>query len=472
MLFSSEKMASCGKPLRDQMLTAKQLRRPSNMLLKDYLRDDLSSCSSSGFKSLPRRQCCATVRFDILEKDLHAARNLLLRPTISHRSSCSFKVASPTISALHRASRAVINAAKLLPFPSISAMASSSSSYKKSNSKNGLLCKSLSRKMLSRSFWRKAIEDEVSEPRRWRSFRELLEEKEEPSDQHTQSSSTMSVTSGISSSTSGSSSGNSNGNSWRSSEFTWEILRSSSDNSDVVGVVSSENTTMHKTATKTGEDSTDGCTLEKLMDWAREEKEQLSPVSVLNCPFGDDEEVNSPLDSTSCCRSEGGIVAGNKNKHTQKSRRFDDVASSLKPIDLEKRMAILSLEVLEDELTAVQRNEKSKGEEKAWLLVNELETSRTTCMINRAEKKLLLDLFNNMENNEDEEMKEGEISKAAKEWISGERQGVSNMGWEVCVREMDRCERWTNISDEGVGMELEFEVLKSLMNELVLELTS
>ncbi|KAI9076946.1 hypothetical protein K1719_041108 [Acacia pycnantha] len=114
-------MASHGnKPSRDQMaLTAKHLRRPSNVLLKDYLRDDLSSSSSSGFKSFPRRQCCTTVRFGLLEKDLQAKRNHLLRPTssISHRSSCSFTVASSTISALHKASRAVINAVKLLPFP-------------------------------------------------------------------------------------------------------------------------------------------------------------------------------------------------------------------------------------------------------------------------------------------------------------------------------------------------------------------
>lgn len=261
-------------------LTAKHLRRPSNMLLKDYLiRDDLSSCSSSGFKSVPRRQCCTTVRFDLLEKDLQAKRNRLLRSSsvISHRSSCSFKVASSTISALHKASRAVINAVKLLPFLSISPMpssSSSSSSYRKNNnSMKRLLSQSLSSKMLSRSFWRKAIEEEEdeSENPRWKSFREFLEQKDKPLDQQTQSSSMISVTLG-SSCTSGSS-GRSNGNSWgSSSEFTWEILRSTttSDNTSDVGVVSSgENSTVQKTSTATmtssSEDSTDRCTLEKIM---------------------------------------------------------------------------------------------------------------------------------------------------------------------------------------------------------------
>ncbi|KAK4262713.1 hypothetical protein QN277_028240 [Acacia crassicarpa] len=454
-------MASHGnKRLRDQMaLTAKHLRRPSNMLLKDYLRDDLSSSSSSGFKSFPRRQCCSTVRFGLLEKDLQAKRNRLLRLTssISHRSSCSSKVASSTISAIHKASRAVINAVKLLPFPSISP--TPSSSYRKNNnSMKRLLSKSLSRKMLSRSFWRKAIEEEEedeSKHPRWKSFREFLEEKDKPLDQQTQSSSIISVTLG--SSCASGSSGRSNGNSWgSSSEFTWEILRSmttSYNNSDVGFVSSSENSSLQKnTATKTtSEDSTDGCTLEKLMDWSREVKEQLSPVSVLNGPFGDDEEINSPMDSTSYCGLEcDETICGSKNKQTQKIRHFDHKASSLKPIDLEKRMTEFS-----------EAKENIKGsEEEMWMLINELESSR----FNSAENKLLFDLFSGSTENEDI------VTKMAKEWTSGESKGVSYMGWQVCAREMVKCERWTNISNEQVGIQLEFEVLTSLMNELVLEL--
>ncbi|KHN25731.1 uncharacterized protein LOC114405862 [Glycine soja] len=49
-----------GKPRTYQMVVAKANHRKTRtlLLLKDYLRDDLSSCSSSGFRSLPRRQCC------------------------------------------------------------------------------------------------------------------------------------------------------------------------------------------------------------------------------------------------------------------------------------------------------------------------------------------------------------------------------------------------------------------------------
>lgn len=55
------RMASgSGKPRTYQMVVAKANHRKTRtlLLLKDYLRDDLSSCSSSGFRSLPRRQCC------------------------------------------------------------------------------------------------------------------------------------------------------------------------------------------------------------------------------------------------------------------------------------------------------------------------------------------------------------------------------------------------------------------------------
>lgn len=248
------------------MLTAKHLPRPSNMLLKDYLRDDLSSCSSSGFKSFPRRQCCTTVRFDLLQKDLQDNRNQLLRPSSSKRRSSSFKAASSTISALQKASQAVVNAVKLLPFPSKSAAPSSS---RKNKSKRRLLPKRLSRKALSRSFWRKAAKEEGSDIRRWKSFREFLEEGDKPSDQNAQSSSVSSLTFGSTSSGSGTSSSGSsnksNGNSWGSSEFNCVILRSSSGNSTENDVVGSKENTLHKTTTKTGEDSTDGCTLHKAM---------------------------------------------------------------------------------------------------------------------------------------------------------------------------------------------------------------
>ncbi|KAF7828322.1 uncharacterized protein G2W53_019486 [Senna tora] len=291
------------------MLTTKHLPRPSNMLLKDYLRDDLSSCSSSGFKSFPRRQCCSTVRFDI-----QAKRNpgLLIPPTTTKPPR-----SSSTLSALHKASQAVIKAVRLLPFPS-------------NNKKTRLLSKTLSRKVLSRRFWRKAVKEEQKEKeipsRRWRSFRDLLLEDADhkPPDQHAQSES---------------SNIKSHHNSWGSSEeFTW-----SSTENDTVG--SKENTIRNKTAVKAAdEDPADAAsTLQKAMDWGSEEKEQFSPVSVLECPF-DDEDISSP--------------EGSKHKVImKKSRHFDGIANSVKPVELEERMA--SEAVVEEE-------------EEVWRVVDEV----------------------------------------------------------------------------------------------------
>lgn len=172
-------------------------------------------------------------------------------------------------------------------------------------------------------------------------------------------------------------------------------------------------------------------------------------------------------------------TAGSKHKHMhmQKSRHFDRVAS-LKPVDLEKRMALSEEEEETYRPRAISvENEKSKEDEKAWRLVEEAKSSiASKCLtMSKAEKKLLFDFFEEsseeyIENAEEER----QLSKVAEEWISGESQ-QTNLGWEMCVREMDKCWRWTNISDEErkqLGMELEFEVLTSLVNELVLELTS
>lgn len=186
-------------------------------MLKDYLRDDfLSSCSSNGFKSFPRRQCCTTLRY-LLEFDLKARcspttdakRHRFLRRTRSKA------VASTTISALHRASQAVINAVKKqLPFHE---SVKSPSTPALNGPLKGLVPRSISRKLFSRkSFWRKA-ENKERDIGRCTLCREIPNERDKPSD---------------------STSTSSHSESWAESEcFTSEILRSPSGNS----VSSSEN---------------------------------------------------------------------------------------------------------------------------------------------------------------------------------------------------------------------------------------
>jgi len=180
------------------------------VLLKDYLRDDLSSCSSNGFKSLPRRQCCTTVGF-FVEKDLQLQRKR--RNTLPPRRRSS-------VSALQRASVAVINAIKSLPMSQKSGRAK----------RGGVLCRSLSRKLLSRSFWRKAaaVREEGSQgvPRRRTSFRELIMLDQE----HRKATSFNEYTALAAPSFTTSSGCGSN--SWGESEFTFASTAASSESSN------------------------------------------------------------------------------------------------------------------------------------------------------------------------------------------------------------------------------------------------
>lgn len=174
-------------------------KRP--LMLKDYLMvDDLSSCSSNGFKTFPRRQRCTTIRF-LLDIDLKSSSAPQLPPSIHNRQnqtqllrrSRSRAAASTTLSALQRASGAVINAVKNLQFHPVKS-SSSASVQSRSARKGGLvllLPRSLSRRLWRQSFRAKGLVKEVEEEKeigRWRSFREFLEEDDKPSDQTTTAS--------------------------------------------------------------------------------------------------------------------------------------------------------------------------------------------------------------------------------------------------------------------------------------------
>lgn len=162
---------------------------PKTLLLKDYLLDDFSSCSSNGFKSFPRRQCCtSTVRF-LIEMDLknkqHAKKHLNFNKTTPRL------LRNPSKSAL-AAFQSVIAAVKRLPF-------GSASSPEKKQPKKSILPRNLSKRILKKSsFWkRKSNQKEIE---RWKSFDELLKEDSEPLDIPRSSTMTAAAASGNSSS--------------------------------------------------------------------------------------------------------------------------------------------------------------------------------------------------------------------------------------------------------------------------------
>lgn len=250
--------ASLGPDLHNhdhQMLT--MIRKPMKpLMLKDFLLDDLSSCSSNGFKSFPRRQCCTTVRF-LLEIDLkQRSSSSDHRKKKSHhgqrlqRSRSRSSSSSSTMSALQRASDAVINAVKHFPFPSVKKRSSSPSP--------SLLPRSLSRKLF---FWGKS--DKIRGNRIGRSRLTLpdqaLEEHCEPSNQNTTTTTTTSRTVVITTTTgrvSTSTSSNSKSNSWCESEFASDIL-SSTENDVAEGEKDVSQKVNKKVDITVGEDSTE-----------------------------------------------------------------------------------------------------------------------------------------------------------------------------------------------------------------------
>ncbi|KAL0312665.1 UNVERIFIED_CONTAM: hypothetical protein Sradi_5665800 [Sesamum radiatum] len=141
---------------------------PKPLLLKDYLLDDMSSCSSNGFKSFPRRQCCTNVPF-LNEFDLKNNKHPHQRP----KNYFNFNQTPPK-SALSAFQSVVIAAVKRLPF---------AKSPEKKKTKNSFLPRSFSNKILKKTgFWkRKSGRKEIA---RWKSFDQLLKEDPEPSDRY------------------------------------------------------------------------------------------------------------------------------------------------------------------------------------------------------------------------------------------------------------------------------------------------
>lgn len=480
-------------------------RRP--LMLKDYLRDDLSSCSSNGFKSLPRRQCCtsSTVRF-LLELDLKlrdhstaintTSQRLFRRRRRSERSKLTATAAASTtttISALQRASEAVINAVKKqLPFHSVK------SPSVQIRARNGLsLTRSLSRKLFRKSFWNlkkadKEEEEEKNDIRRWRLFREILNDQNEPSDQNTHRSSLTS----------------SNSKSWEESEFTSENLRCSSGNSESSStsndVVESKTDLPVKKVSKrvgvtVGEDSmleaTNNTYSGTNTKWPNEEKEQFSPVSVLDSPFEDDEEISSPFESSLAC------IEGTKQKPMHKTRRIECLAQ-LEPLDLEKRIALSEFNheapqspmlpycslSTQDNNTFNKKEVNQTEQLKAQELLDLIRTkSSPSTGVKFKVDNLLLDFIrerieeiNNANASTrrrcDNEFQH-ELLKVTEDWFSGQPQELL-LGWEVqdgrkvYVKDMEKGGKWSILVEEKeeVALEVEIEVLNTLLSELLLDL--
>ncbi|KAK1374424.1 Lateral signaling target protein [Heracleum sosnowskyi] len=441
-----------------------RLRKPN--LLKDYLLDDFSSCSSNGFRSFPRRQCCTTTVRIFLDRDLAKKKHKNYQIPPTQKSS------PPSKTMLQRASTAVYKAVKKLPF---------SSTVKP---RRAILPRSISRKLFKRSFWKKSDRKEIE---RWNTFHTVVENKSEPSLYSPVKTNTV-ITNSKSKKSYGSCV------SWTESEFT-SSSSCSSGNSGTVNSSENEVVKNSEQVVKMGKrvgvivgeaitSSHANCVVDspKQKQWPNQEnKEQFSPVSVLDCPFDNDDVVEEEDEVSSAFKHKRAPAVEGTNHKLKKNLRRLESLSKLEPVVLEKRIALAESdgESVGSPLVSIQENFVSDNEEeynisgkKSEELLEQMKarTPATSLVLNS--DNLFLDFFIEA-TYEDNKVSDCELLDLAKDWINGQPQEMM-LGWEVkknrevYIREMEKGGMWSKLDEDRqeVALELEAEIFTSLVNDL------
>ncbi|PIN18914.1 hypothetical protein CDL12_08414 [Handroanthus impetiginosus] len=429
----------------------------------------MSSCSSNGFKSFPRRQCHATtVRF-LIEIDLKTKQHQKKFPNFNKNPPILLK--SPSKSSLSNAFKSVISAVKRLPF-------GGASSAEKSKLKKSILPRNLSKKILKKSnFWKRKSNHKGME--RWKSFDQFLKEDSAPLDVSDSSVMTTMTSDGKS-------------KSWSESDFSvsdecWSGKSSGDVNlnlpemkNDAVEVVP-QNGDVSTTTSSTGSATTNSST-------KHEEKEQSSPLSVLDCPFADDDddEVSSPFQH----------MEGTKKQLMKKIQRFEYLAQ-LEPLNLAKRFAALPESDNKNSLTSIyeklmsnikeQEQQEKMGNQaakKALDLLQQMKDTLPSYGLKVKADKLLLDFFTEKIMHSQKQnfgyLFEDELLEEAENWINGRKLCELFLEWEVprnrevYVKDMEKGGEWRSLDQENkeVALELENVVFDTVLNELLLDISS
>ncbi|CAH2069224.1 unnamed protein product [Thlaspi arvense] len=402
-------------------------------MLKDCLLEDSNSCSSNGFMSIPRRT------------------PIDLFPTVPKRKQSN-------------ALQAVINAVKNLRSNAVKSTPS------------GILPRSLSRRLSSKnqaSITVIRIKDIV----RWSSSKDLHEDTshfETSSSPHQYTTKTMTTTTGSSTTTGTSCS------SWCDSDFTSEFLPSSWGGN--VESCSEKESGENKLQC-VGEDSctavTDADTEVGPEEDLQREKEQSSPVSVLEIQLGEDDEASDS--SFSQCLDN---VERTKQKLMQTIQRFENLANNSR-FNLDEWVSMdeecctegggLETDIkYDDESCDNVDKEIDEVEEKAaqlWERVRE----RNTIWIH--EEHLIMDYFRDelmqSTNSMMHETYRDQLVGEAKGWLHGQRVselecGTCEQRRQACAREIERRD-WNEIrmkeEREEVAVQIEDGLFSLLMNE-------
>nr|VDD24444.1 unnamed protein product [Brassica oleracea] len=437
----------------DQRLSTSK-RRLKPLMLRDYLLDDLSSCSSNGFKSFPRRQppsSSSTVRrlldAEIKRSGLSHHHHHKPRLTGRSRTSCGTAINH----AVHKASTAFLNALKLIPFHA------TVTSRKGDQKQQGVFSRSFSKRLLSKRFWRKPVSQ---------SRRENLDHGNEAAtfsaSQAAAVITTEKLISGCDSSSSGSVffTNSSSSEAVQSSSSSVSSTTTSGEAEEVStrndAVVESEESLNARDCDGSSVNGNSMCnrevsSLKDHMMWSwqwltnvnlllpydfvsvesvNEEKEQLSPVSILECPFQDDDDDDDEEDAITDHISH---QKDTYEKTARKSRRFNGFVR-LEPLNLEKFIE-KQVESEEDEYSYhTQETEEDESESRAnrlFALVKLTigETNNILLASNVADN-LLLDYFQEDNIGPKEEVL---MVKKVEDWVM-DRQDEMFMSWEV--REM------------------------------------
>ncbi|KAJ8512495.1 hypothetical protein OPV22_002929 [Ensete ventricosum] len=217
-----------------------------------------------------------------------------------------------------------------------------------------------------------------------------------------------------------------------------------------------------------------------------EEKEQLSPVSVMDFPSEEDEEDVDDDDTASPSFHHSlAKLERTKLQLLQNIRRFESLAN-LDSIDIDRCLATSddlpdsTNHLASSDTDAEEDEERDQRERKAWGLLGEV---KDVCHVGAhgSIEKLLLDFFiqglpcsgddaRSMNPTPHHGSAERPLLDAARGWIEGAgSRDLDDYHGEATLREMERNRRWRCFreQEEEVGSEVEGLVLLSLMEELV-----
>lgn len=269
----------------------------------------------------------------------------------------------------------------------------------------------------------------------------------------------------------------SNGSSWCESDFTSEYLPSRSSTSQECGEI--EVHVGKKHLPRVGRDYVEATTGAEFYaavgpeveTTTCDEKEQKSPVSVLDFQVGEEEEPFS-----SFTRSLASIHRTRQNL-MQKIQQFENLAK-LGPFDLEEWMPMEENTRFEEE----EEEEENEFEKKVRELLNHVKATSSVDIGKAKVEKLLSDFFSDelsskrCPSKKDDDEFNCEMVSMAKAWMSGEHDGLHEWGIqhkrEAYVSEMDRTERWNNSEEEQeeIALEIETQVLGCLVDEVLIDL--